>query len=95
MLDDKIKSFVNGCGSIVIKKYGGEGYAFNEAYASPFLIRPETIEKIKKLLYDDLMFTCEENNNELCQDIPNNNLISFIEMNEIWKKYINNVGKKE
>lgn len=87
MLCDKIKSFVDDCGAIVIKEDGG--YAFNKVYVSPFLIRHETIEKIKKLLYDDLMFTCEEvNGNEIHQDIPNNNLISFLAINEIWKKYI-------
>lgn len=87
MLDDKIKSFINGCGAIVIEKNGG--YAFNKIYSSPFIIRPETIKKIKKLLYDDLMVTCKEvNENEINQDIPYNNLNSFLIADKIWKNEI-------
>lgn len=35
MLDDKIKSFINGYCAIVIEKNGG--YAFNKIYSSPLI----------------------------------------------------------
>ncbi|MBQ9014423.1 MAG: hypothetical protein IJ094_12895 [Bacilli bacterium] len=89
MLDDKVKFFVNGCGALIIEKDGG--YAFNKVYSSPFLIRPETIEKIKKLLYDDLMVTCKEvNGNKIYQDIPYINLYSFMDKMLYWEKYKKN-----
>lgn len=45
-----------------------DGRFINEGLSAPLYIRLEVIEKIKQLLKDDLMQTCEDRENGLFQE---------------------------